>query len=184
MRRIVAALLALPALALAQVGGIGIKTGCFGFDGTPELACVGERVTCIARAVNYFPTELWSASVAEIAVAHLSGIEASGNLLTSPPVAVPPMQGSVEGAFIFTARLEDVPQVFTQAHVVMTDENGNPGNLFFPARVFVFRCDEPTLTAHRAAAIQNRYRVVCEDNPTYQTRVCRSATETFTAPIR
>jgi hypothetical protein len=181
MKAIIGVLL-LAGVAQAQIGS---GVGCFGFDGVPELACVGERVTCIARSTNYFPAELWNATSATIDVLHASGTESSGELL-SGPVAVTPMGGSVDGAFMWSARPEDIPQVFIRGTTMMERAAfpGHVGGGSFGARVFVFQCDEPTLAAHRALAIQNRYRAVCEDNEQFNTRVCRSATTTFTAPIR
>lgn len=173
-------LLAIPGVASAQ---LGVLHGNFGFDGTPEFACVGERVTSIIRAVNH-SDDPWSVVDASVVVHHPSGVEASGNLFPTP-APLPPMGASVDGAFLWTVRPEDLPMVFTRGTISVEVFPGGIGGGSFGAQVFVFQCDEPTLQARRQAASINRYRAACEDyDEPFRMRVCRTASETFTAPLR
>ena len=177
-------------VASAQVG---VQTVCLnGLDGTPEVACVGERVVCLSRFVNdsndSIP-ELWSVTLLSVDVFHPSGAESSGNLLLVPQL-VPAGSGQTsfaEAAFFFTTRLEDVPAIATHANA--TAKPVGQVGVFrgtFPGRVFVSICDEPTLLAHRTAYFARTRRAVCQTIDPFAsvpTRVCRTVGETFTSPV-
>src|SRR6185295_5457608 len=94
-------------LAATAQAQIGVLSGSFGIDGTPDFACVGEPVRSVVRFSNDDSHETFSVFEERIVIHHASGDDDSGNLLTAP-VDVTGPAGFADSAFVWIARPEDV----------------------------------------------------------------------------